>query len=80
VARWFNLAFARRPAEELYDLVGDPFQLVNVAEEPRHAATRPPLRAELEGDLNAAKDPRVTGSGDQFDRYPYYTPPSTAKK
>ena len=26
------MAFAKRPAEELYDLTSDPFQMINVAD------------------------------------------------
>jgi len=76
----FERAFAQRPAEELYELASDPFQLSNLAADPRHAATRARLRTELERALTAAQDPRVTGTGDQFDRYRYYTPPPATKK
>lgn len=68
--RHFDLAFAKRPAEELYDLESDPDQILNVAERPKYAATLRKLRAELERWMRKTGDPRVRGD-DCFDRYPY---------
>jgi arylsulfatase A-like enzyme len=70
-ARPFQLAFARRPAEELYDLVKDPHQVNNVASQPQFAAALNRLRADLDRWMQETKDPRVT-DGDDFDRYPYF--------
>jgi len=41
-------AFANRPAEELYDLDADPWELTNLAEDPAFATQKAELRAELE--------------------------------
>jgi uncharacterized sulfatase len=60
----------KRPARELYDLKRDPHQLKNVAEDPRYAAVVKRLDARLTSELRATGDPRVTGDGDVFDRYP----------
>ncbi|MBI5690263.1 MAG: sulfatase-like hydrolase/transferase [Verrucomicrobia bacterium] len=38
---------ASRPREELYDVVADPFQIHNLAQDPAHAATLAAKRAEL---------------------------------
>jgi arylsulfatase A-like enzyme len=38
----------RRPAEELYDLENDPFEISNLADDPAHADTLESLRAKLE--------------------------------
>lgn len=80
VRRLFEFAFARRPAEELYALAADPFQFVNLATDPAHAAERRRLAGELDRALEAAQDPRALGRGDQFDRYSYYSPSPAAKK
>jgi N-sulfoglucosamine sulfohydrolase len=72
VARLFELAFGKRPAEELYDLRKDPAQLNNVAGKPEYAKVKDKLAAALMEELKATKDPRVLGEGDVFDEYPYY--------
>ena len=73
VKRLFDLAFSKRPAEELYDLARDPWQTNNVAGQPEFAAAQATLRRELDAYLAATKDPRASGQGAQFDRYHYVT-------
>ncbi|MFN4259467.1 MAG: sulfatase [Gemmataceae bacterium] len=68
----YELAFAKRPAEELYDLKKDPDQLRNVAGDPKYAAVQKQLAERLLAELKASDDPRVRGDGDKFDTYPYY--------
>jgi len=72
VAQLFDLAFGKRPAEELYDLQKDPDQLNNVAGKPEYTMAKNKLAADLLIELKATKDPRVLGRGDVFDKYPYY--------
>jgi uncharacterized sulfatase len=72
VRRLFDLAFGKRPAEELYDLAKDPAQLDNVAEKAEYGQTKKKLAAALMAELEATKDPRVLGQGDMFEQYPYY--------
>jgi uncharacterized sulfatase len=72
VRELFELAFGKRPAEELYDLRKDPSQLNNVADQAKYAAAKSKLAATLMAKLRATKDPRVLGKGDVFDTYPYY--------
>ncbi len=72
VRRLFKLAFAKRPAEELYDLKRDPAQLHNVAEEDGYRDTRQKLAKQLVHRLVETNDPRVMGGGEEFDEYPYY--------
>ncbi|MBA7482521.1 Ulvan-active sulfatase [subsurface metagenome] len=72
VARLFELAFGKRPSEELYDLRRDPGQLNNVAGQPEYARAKSKLSAALMAELKASNDPRVLGKGDVFDKYPYY--------
>ena len=70
--RLYDLAFAKRPAEELYDLRTDPGQLVNVASRPEYAAVKRDLSARLLAELEATADPRVVGGADRLELYPYY--------
>jgi N-sulfoglucosamine sulfohydrolase len=71
---FFALAFGLRPTEELYDLRQDPDQLHNVAANPAYAATKAKLSAQLMTTLTEAKDPRVTGDGQTFERSPFTDP------
>jgi len=68
----FELAFGKRPDEELYDLKMDPEQLYNVAGDPAYAEVKQKLADRLIDELRASADPRVLGNGDKFDTYPYY--------
>ena len=76
-ANFMDLAIGKRPVEELYDLSADPDQLRNLAADPRHAATREKMAAELLRALRETGDPRVVGNGDAFDMPPYHRPPAT---
>ncbi len=80
IAKFFQLGFAKRPAEELYDLRKDPDQVVNVAGRPEYAATQKKLRSALERWQKATKDPRASGADDPWDRYPYYGGPAKSRK
>ena len=73
VERYFELAFARRPAEELYDLQIDPDQIHNLADLPAYAPRRKQLRERLGAILTGTGDPRVLGDGSTFDNPPYTT-------
>jgi arylsulfatase A-like enzyme len=72
-------AFGKRPARELYDLRNDPSELKNVAEDPAYADTVKVLDAQLMAELKASADPRVTGVGDEPDRYPAAQPQGKKK-
>lgn len=71
VRPYYDLAFAKRPAEELYDIQQDPDQLTNLAENQHFAKIKNKLSALLTAELKATFDPRVIGGGEQFDQYPY---------
>jgi hypothetical protein len=75
VKKFFDLAFARRPAEELYDLKSDLDELVSVAADPKYADVLKRLSSQLEGELRETGDPRIIGGGEKFDEYPYYGGP-----
>ena len=70
--RRYDLAFAKRPAEELYDLRADPGQMTNVAEEKEYSYVRAQLAAMLLVKLEATGDPRVVGGAERLEAYPYY--------
>ena len=75
IAPFFALSFAKRPAEELYDLRTDPHQLVNLAGRPETAAVQRELRARVERWMRETADPRVDPTYDGWDTMPYYGPP-----
>lgn len=80
-ATHYRLAFAKRPAEELYDLKTDPDQVRNVADSVRFAAPLRRLRQQLNGVLKTTADPRATRPrDDRWDRYPYYGNPAATEK
>ena len=76
IAPLFQLATGKRPAEELYDLKGDPEQLENVAGRPPYRDAQRRLRAELDAWLRDTGDPRMAGDDDRWDRFPYYGQPA----
>jgi len=67
----YDLAFGKRPADELYDLKKDPGQLVNVASDPAYTNTVRELKKSLFEELRKTRDPRATGKGPDFDKFPY---------
>ena len=71
VLPFFDMAFAKRPAEELYDLRRDPGQVVNVAPDTQYADVKAVLAKRLDEGLAATGDPRAAGAGDDFEAHPY---------
>ncbi len=69
--RFYDLAFAKRPAEELYDLAEDPGQVANVADDPSYLQIRKELAVRLARALIEMADPRLQGRGSLFDSQPY---------
>jgi len=68
--RFWQLAFGKRPTEELYDLATDPDCVKNLAANPTHQSRLIKLRETLLAELKKQNDPRVLGHGDVFDHYP----------
>ncbi len=69
---YFSLAFAKRPAEELYDLAIDKDQLHNVAGIDAYREQQKSLKEKLYAYLKQTDDPRVTGGATIWDTVPYY--------
>ena len=67
----YELSFAKRPAEEVYDLKKDPGQVLNLAADPNYANIRKALAVRMTQGLIDAADPRMDGRGDLFDSQPY---------
>ena len=67
----FDKAFAKRPAEELYDLSKDPDEMNNVAADPAYAAQKQKLADELMQRLREAGDPRL--AADPVFEHPPFT-------
>lgn len=69
---FFNLSFAKRPAEELYDLKKDPYQLKNVAGDAAYADAKKQMRKLLDDWMRKTADPRFDHDDDRFDTYKYF--------
>ena len=70
--KWhYDYAFAKRPAEELFDLKSDPYQIKNVAGDPKYADAKSRLSGQLMEVLHQARDPRVTEDPVPFESAPY---------
>ncbi len=72
VKNLFRLAFAKRPAEELYDLINDPYQMINIAEVDDYSESRKMLSDKLTKYLMENGDPRELGGEMKWLGAPYY--------
>jgi N-sulfoglucosamine sulfohydrolase len=72
--RHYDLAFGRRPREELYILARDPHQMNNVAAEPRYEKIRAELEQRLLAELKRTGDPRLVDDGRFFETPPLSGP------
>ncbi len=70
----FDMAFGKRPREELYDLKKDPNQVRNLATNPEYAETRAALEKRLMDELRSTGDPRVMDDGKFFETPPMAGP------
>jgi arylsulfatase A-like enzyme len=68
---YYHQAFGKRPLEQLFDVVKDPFCMTNLAADADFAETKAKLWKELEARLKETGDPRIFGNGDIFDSYEY---------
>ncbi|MEZ6089197.1 MAG: sulfatase [Pirellulaceae bacterium] len=74
IAKYFDIAFARRPAEELYVLANDPDQINNRANDPALADVKAELSHRLIMRLTQTGDPRVIEPTDTYDKPPFAGP------
>jgi uncharacterized sulfatase len=65
----FKITFGKRPAEELYDVINDPYQLKNIAADPQYKSIKEELAKKLSEELLKTGDPRSLGEGDVFETY-----------
>jgi uncharacterized sulfatase len=68
--KYFNLAFGKRPAFELYRVDEDPFQMNNIAGSMQKIADS--LDMVLSDYLRETGDPRIIGADSIFENAPYY--------
>ena len=71
--KYIRLSWAKRPAEELYDIKADPECITNLIGNPEHAALAGELREQLNGILTRQGDPRILGD-DHYDDIEYFKP------
>jgi N-sulfoglucosamine sulfohydrolase len=72
IARHYAISYGKRPEEELYDCLQDPFQMQNLASDDSYTETKNRLRAELQKYLIATNDPRASGRSEVFMTYPIW--------
>jgi len=73
-SRYLQLAVAKRPAEELYDIQKDPACIHNLADDPNYREVLHRLRTVLEETLRKTGDPRVVGPNpDIWETYKRYS-------
>lgn len=63
----FQLAFGKRPAEELYSVKQDPFNMHNLVGSRQYEALRKDLASRLDAYLRRTADPRKLGRGGELD-------------
>jgi N-sulfoglucosamine sulfohydrolase len=65
-------SLAKRPAVELYDLKNDPFQLKNLADDPKYSKIKRELSDKLVLWRQKTQDPLLNSETDIFDTYPFH--------
>ncbi|GAA3615354.1 sulfatase [Flavivirga amylovorans] len=69
---FYEMSFAKRVEEELYNMQNDPHCMNNLALSPEYSDVKQKLRTQMEKELIAQGDPRMLGKGNVFDEYPYF--------
>ena len=68
----FNLAFAKRPQSQLYDIKSDPYCMIDLSNDVKFKSIKNKLHNQLIKALKAQGDPRAFGNP-IFDSYPRYS-------
>jgi uncharacterized sulfatase len=68
----FQAGFGKKMSEELYDIQLDPFCLIDLSANETYREKKEKLKKQLIDVLIDQRDPRVLGTGDQFDSYPRF--------
>lgn len=66
---YYDLAFGKRPEEELYNIISDSECLINLAENPEYQDIKNELWISMQDYLKKTGDPRIMGNGSIFDDY-----------
>jgi uncharacterized sulfatase len=75
VRPYFDLAHAKRPEFELFDIQNDPYCLDNLSGNPEFTAIENEMKTALTAELTKSEDPRVVGPDKEvFDSYLRYSP------
>lgn len=69
---YYDLAFAKRPLEELYRIQDDAACVNNLANDETLRSVKEDLWSRLRKTLTGQGDPRLVGNGDIFDSYPRF--------
>jgi hypothetical protein len=81
VVNYFTLAFAKRPAEELYDLKTDPDQVNNLAGQVKYEKDLLVMQRMHLDWMSKTEDPRASNPTDaRWERVPYYGSPAKVQK
>lgn len=73
--KFFELAVAKRPEFELFDIEQDPYCLKNLAENPEFEGVKAEMQQLMLQELERTADPRVVGPNKEvFDTYIRYSP------
>ena len=70
-AKFWQMNFGKRPAEELYNLDCDPDCVKNLAGDAAHKPLLESLRKDMETGLRQHGDPRMSCNGGVFEKYPF---------
>ena len=69
--KYWQMSFAKRPQQELYNIKTDPECITNLAGKDEYFSIKEKLKKQLFDELKQQNDPRIFGKGRVFDEYEY---------